>query len=93
MTRLAPFVVILTAVTACGNGPLTPSKTVATTDTVERWQPLHHNVPATFVGQEGGPIVYLCATQPRPYTRPDGTVGYEEDHYLQYATCPVEPID
>jgi len=54
--------------------------------------PLHHNIPATFVGHPEGPIVWLCATQPRRYVAPSGTVTFEEDHYLQYEACPVTPI-
>jgi len=46
-------------------------------------QPIHNNIPATFVGHESGPIVWLCATELR-----DG----EEDHYLQYAECPATLI-
>jgi hypothetical protein len=56
-------------------------------DTVEPYRPLHHNIPATFVGQESGPIVYLCATALRLY---EGHL--EEDHYLQYEPCPATPI-
>ena len=57
------------------------------------WTPKHHNIPAAFADQPTGPIVYLCATQLRPYyTTNTGVVVMEEDHYLQYTPCPVEPI-
>src|SRR5215210_5011587 len=49
--------------------------------------PKHHGIPATFVGEEAGPIVWLCATQLRDY---GGTL--EEDHYLQHMPCPRHPI-
>lgn len=54
--------------------------------------PLHHNIPATFVGHPEGPIVYLCATQPRQYIVGNVT-QWEEDHYLQYESCPLIPIE
>lgn len=54
--------------------------------------PAHHNIIATFVGHEDGPLVWLCATQPRGYWHPDGTRTWEEDHYLQYSVCPTTPI-
>lgn len=53
----------------------------------------HHNIPATFKGQESGPIIYLCATQPRIYVTADGRRLTEEDHYLQYEPCPAVPIN
>lgn len=61
--------------------------------------PQHHNIPATFVGHESGPVIWLCATQPRTYLRPVDARNpmelvrtTEEDHYLQYAPCPAVPI-
>lgn len=52
--------------------------------------PAHHNIRAINLQ---GEVMYLCATQPRIYTKPDGTETIEEDHYLQYAACPAVPID
>lgn len=57
------------------------------TEASSSFRPQHHNIPATFVGNPSGPIVWLCATQPRNY---EGHL--EEDHYLQYSPCPEVPI-
>lgn len=54
--------------------------------------PAHHNIPATFAGHPEGPLMWLCATQPRQYVTPTGSSQYEEDHYLQYTPCPAVPI-
>jgi hypothetical protein len=67
-----------TFVFGCSANPAAPSTA---------YQPKHHNIPATFAGHPEGPIIYLCATQPRQY---EGHM--EEDHYLQYSPCPSEPI-
>lgn len=57
------------------------------------YRPEHDNITATFTGHPEGPLVWLCATQPRSYqTGPHGLVMYEEDHYLQYVPCPATPI-
>lgn len=70
----------------CG-GPSAPSSVQA-----QGWTPLHHGIIATFVGHPEGPLVYLCATQPRSVTLPSDEVVLEEDHYLQYEPCPQVPI-
>lgn len=54
--------------------------------------PAHHNIPATFAGMPNGATIWLCATQPRGYSGTDGAYHLEEDHYLQYAPCPIVPI-
>lgn len=64
------------------NNPVAPARIEA-----QVTAPKHHNIPATFAGHPEGPIIYLCATQPRRY---EG--GMEEDHYLQYQECPTIPI-
>lgn len=51
---------------------------------------LHHGVLAVNLQ---GEVMYVCATQVRSYTLPDGMVHAEVDHYLQYSACPVVPID
>lgn len=53
--------------------------------------PQHHNIPATFAGHPEGPVIYLCAIQPRIYVV-GGVSEQEEDHYLQYEQCPATPI-
>lgn len=56
--------------------------------------PRHHNIQATFIGHPEGPVIWLCATQPRTYTNPyTGESHEEEDHYLQYTECPVIPVE
>lgn len=58
------------------------------------YTPIHHNVPATFAGHPEGPIVYLCATQPRLVCDRDAYHCQRgEDHYLQYESCPIVPIE
>jgi len=54
--------------------------------------PQHHNIPATFVNDPGGPVYWLCATQPRAYYTLNGGTMYEEDHYLTPQPCPVVPV-
>lgn len=86
------FALLVLAASACTNSPSSPTAVPATT-AVAAPAPLHHNIPATFAGHPEGPIVYLCATQLRSYTTPDGRVSVEEDHYLQYEPCPSVPIE
>lgn len=57
--------------------------------------PQHHNIPAVFAGNETGPVIWLCATQPRLVCEDNNSpsrCALEEDHYLQYAPCPDTPI-
>jgi hypothetical protein len=56
------------------------------------WRPKHHNIPATVLGHEEGPVYYLCATMPRIYALANGQPTIEEDHYLQSSPCPAIPV-
>lgn len=76
-------------IAGAGDAPIPTCPTLSGAPT---GSPLHHNIPATFAGHPEGPLVYLCATQPRVYTDATGA-HLEEDHYLQYAPCPETPID
>lgn len=90
---------VLMGAGACQGSPVAPQEVVK-----PAYVPLHHNIPATFEGHADGPVIYLCATQPRTYLRPlpGSTLSSdhiqpmlqttEEDHYLSYAQCPAVPI-
>jgi hypothetical protein len=86
------FIVLLVLVGGCSKAPVAPSVTHVALAVPP---PQHHNIPATFAGHPEGPVIYLCATQPRQYYDVDGhPVGVpEEDHYLQYEQCPNLPIE
>lgn len=91
---------VLVGASACQGSPAAP-----TPQWKPAYVPLHHNIPATFEGHADGPVIYLCATQPRTYLRPlpgstfdshtiqEMETTTEEDHYLSYQQCPAVPID
>ncbi len=89
MRRLVFLSLFSAAIGACGQSILAPTPSA---QEPIRQTPMHDNIPATFANDPFGPIVWLCATQPREYTLPDGRRQLEEDHYLQYTTCPSIPI-
>jgi hypothetical protein len=88
------FVLVLLALASlffagCQN-PTGPSKLTDTHEHIVRPMvhvPQHHNIVATFADHPEGPMIYLCATLPRPTSD-----GYAEDHYLQYDPCPIVSI-
>ena len=51
---------------------------------------IHHNIPATT---DDGRIVWLCSTQPRAYSKPNGSTSIERDHYISSKPCPAVPIE
>lgn len=55
------------------------------------WKPAHHNIPATFVGHETGPLIWLCATQPREYVTVGGQHQLEEDPLPAIRGMPDNP--
>lgn len=87
------FVIIgLATLTLAGcSNPTSPTVTPSQSTTEVR--PAHHNIPATFVGAETGPVYWLCATKPRRYVAANGTVTVEEDHYLQTSPCAATLVD
>lgn len=95
MVRRFSFALACAFAGACSSTfvPTSPSHVAAVTDVcVAPPGPQHHNIPATFAGHPEGEIIWLCATQPRAYTAPDGRTVLEEDHYLQSTSCPAVPI-
>lgn len=83
------YVAFLAVFSGCTGGAFSPSQVAHAATLV----PAHHNIPATFAGHPEGPVVWLCATQPRTYcTGSSNVCAEEEDHYLQYDTCPAIPI-
>ena len=74
---------------ACSKGqaPTAPAEAAPA-----RIAPMHDGIPATFAGHPEGPVVWLCATELRAYLGSDGRTHWDEDHYLQYDTCPAVPI-
>lgn len=88
-TRIAIVTFSLVTTLACNGSPTAPSTSSTSAVRAAVNIPAHHNIPATM---EDGSLVWVCETQPRPYTGATGTT-FERDHYISRAQCPVVPID
>lgn len=86
-TGLGAVMLAATILTGCSGQITEPTVEAAAI------KPLHHNIPAMIAGQETGPMLWLCETQPRGYVQPGGQRTQERDHYLQYSPCPATPIN
>jgi hypothetical protein len=85
------LLLLATTATACSRSPVAP--TAPAQEVLRKVQPQHHAIPFTMAGHPDGPILYLCATQPRPYVGADGAQRAAEDHYAQTEPCPETPVD
>jgi hypothetical protein len=77
------------------DAPTAPKRVMQTEEREIHYIPLHHAIPATFRDHPEGPIVYVCATQPRLICDDRNNPSHcerGEDHYLQYEQCPEVPI-
>lgn len=93
--RRTTLAALLVATVSCGatQNPAAPTPSPSTDPMAGIPLLVYHNIPATD-GRFGHAVRWVCATQPRPYFAPDGSVlQWEIDHYIQDTPCPDRPID
>lgn len=97
--RFVPILLLVVGLGACSkSNPVAPTAENGEQEAVETVvaQMQHpdvrvHNLPATMEDDPGGPLFYVCETQPRQYCGTSCT--WERDHYISRSECPAEPIE